>query len=238
VESCEPSASPKKRLFTIFSVSKRAKFVKQHRMVGIPFRLMAVLLAAGASSRMGRPKMLLPWGNKTILDHSIQAWKSVADDSSVIYSSGDDAIQAELDRIQFRPGSRVANPDPSRGMFSSIQTAARWTGWPDGVTHWAIVLGDQPHVPVATLRSLVQFAREFPRFICQPGRAGRPRHPVVIPREFFLALRNCAETTLKDFLNAYATARRFLEIDDPALEIDLDRPEDYERALRAFPPET
>src|SRR4029079_17696175 len=98
-------------------------------MVGIPFRLMSVLLAAGASLRMGRPKMLLPWGNKTILAHSIQAWQSVADDSSVIYSSADLPLQAELDRIQFPAEARIANPDPARGMFSSIQTAARWTGW-------------------------------------------------------------------------------------------------------------
>jgi molybdenum cofactor cytidylyltransferase len=207
------------------------------RIGRIPFRLMAVLLAAGASSRMGRPKMLLPWGNKTILSHSIQAWSRLADDTSVIYSSADLAFQAELDRVQFPPGSRIVNPDPSRGMFSSIQTAAFWTGWPQEVTHWAIVLGDQPHVRVATLRRLVQFAKEFPHFICQPSRAGRPRHPVVIPREFFLALRNCEERTLKDFLNSHATSRRFLEIDDPALEIDLDRPEDYEEALRLFPPE-
>src|ERR1044071_5404604 len=100
------------------------------RMVGIPFRLMVVLLAAGASSRMGRPKMLLSWGNKTILGHSIQAWSSLADDTSVIYSSADLAFQAELDRVQFPPGSRIVNPDPSRGMFSSIQTAALCTGWP------------------------------------------------------------------------------------------------------------
>jgi molybdenum cofactor cytidylyltransferase len=206
-------------------------------MVGKRFKLIAVLLAAGASSRMGRPKMLLPWGNKTILSHSIQAWSRLADDTSVIYSSADHPIQAELDRLHVLPRSRIPNPDSSRGMFSSIQTAARWTGWPENVTHWAIILGDQPHVSVATLRRLVQFAQEFPEFVCQPGREGKERHPVVIPREFFLALRNCEEATLKDFLNARAASRRFLEIDDPALELDLDRPEDYERALRLFPPE-
>src|ERR1043166_2558062 len=149
-------------------------------MVGKRFKLIAVLLAAGASTRMGRPKMLLPWGNKTILSHSIQAWSRLADDTSVIYSSADHPIQAELDRLHVLPRSRIPNPDSSRGMFSSIQTAARWTGWPENVTHWAIILGDQPHVSVATLRRLVQFAQEFPEFVCQPGREGKERHPVEV----------------------------------------------------------
>ena len=185
---------------------------------------------------MGRPKMLLPWGRTTILGHSIQTWSGLVDDIIVIYSGADRSLQAELDRIEFPPASRIVNPDPSKGMFSSIQTAATWSGWPKGITHFVIVLGDQPHLRTDTLRAVLELAREFPERICQPSRARRPRHPVIIPSNLFLTLRDCKETTLKDVLKNHSSMIQLVEVNDPGLDVDIDRPEDYGHALRAFAP--
>jgi len=202
-----------------------------------PFKLSAVVLAAGASTRMGRPKMLLPWGSKSILAHSVQTWERLGVSVAIVWAGKDEGIEAELERMSFPEERRIVNRDPGRGMFSSIQTAAQWTGWDGVLTHWAIVLGDQPHLKEATLRRVIEFANEFPDDICQPSYKGRARHPVVIPRELFFRLRDCEELTLKDFLQRHAPARRLVEIDDPGLDLDLDRPEDYERAVQMFPPQ-
>src|SRR5438105_331727 len=106
-----------------------------------------IILAAGRSSRMGRPKLLLPWGNTSVLGHLLNCWTQLpATQIAVICAPSDDAIQAELNRLAFPLERRVFNPEPERGMFSSIQCAARWAGWKTTLTHWTIVLGDQPHL--------------------------------------------------------------------------------------------
>src|SRR5947209_16030515 len=102
-----------------------------------------VILAAGRSSRMGQPKLLLPWGKTSILGHLIGQWTLLgAKQIAVVRSSDDEALNAELNRLNFPERSRIVNPLPERGMFSSIQCAAGWRGWEPILTHWAIVLGD------------------------------------------------------------------------------------------------
>jgi len=122
------------------------------------------------------------------------------------------------------------NPNAGRGMFSSVRCAAEWGGWKRGLTHWAIVLGDQPHLRVATLKAVIEFAGLNRGKICQPSREGRARHPVLLPRAVFKKLRDSKHETLKDFLQAFAEEVRLVELDDAGLDLDIDRLEDYERA--------
>ena len=110
------------------------------------FFLGVVLLAAGRSTRMGKPKLLLPWGRTSVLGHLIKQWKALgAKQIAVVCAPDDGAMRVELDRLGFPVQDRIINPAPDRGMFSSIQCAAQWSGWQAALTHWAIVLGDQPH---------------------------------------------------------------------------------------------
>jgi CTP:molybdopterin cytidylyltransferase MocA len=114
-------------------------------------------------------------------------------------------------------------------MFSSIQCAARWDGWHLSLTHIALVLGDQPHVRTATLRSFLDRSARAADAICQPQFRGRLHHPVLFPRSRFLQLADSAGPTLKDFLRGQQVAA--CPVDDEGLELDLDHPEDYARAL-------
>jgi molybdenum cofactor cytidylyltransferase len=182
---------------------------------------------------MGQPKMLLPWGETTVLGHLIALWSRLpAEQIAVVCAPADAAIPTELDRLQFPAANRIVNPDPSRGMFSSIQCAACWPGWSAALTHWAIVLGDQPHLRPATLAALADFAFRHPGNICQPVRGGHARHPVVLPAEVFAALQDSNDETLKQFLKHKSATVRRVELDDPGLDLDLDYPADYEKALR------
>src|SRR5262245_31955866 len=106
-----------------------------------------VILGAGRSERMGRPKLLLPWGKTSVLGHLIGQWEGLgAKQIAVVCAEGDSAMHAELNRLEVPHVGRSLNPAPGRGMFSSIRCAAEWSGWRDGLTHWVIVLGDQPHL--------------------------------------------------------------------------------------------
>jgi len=197
-----------------------------------PFSLGVVILAAGRSARMGRPKLLLPWGQTSVLGHLIQQWQSLkAKQTAVVCAAGDETIRAELDRLGFPAGNRICNPTPERGMFSSIQCAALWMGWDTALTHWAVVLGDQPHLRHQTLRRVLDLSAAQPEKICQPARGGHGRHPVVMPRTVVLALANSMAATLKEFLHAQPGRVVCCQVDDPGLEVDIDRPEDYQQAV-------
>jgi molybdenum cofactor cytidylyltransferase len=191
-----------------------------------------VILAAGASVRMGRPKLLLPWRGTSIIGHLIAQWRELgAAQIAVVCRPGDDAIQVELDRLAFPRADRIHNPNAGQGMFSSVQCAARWSGWRDALTGWAIVLGDQPHLQASTLRQLVVLHEKHPAAICQPRFEGRVRHPVILPRVVFTGLRTAVTVTLKDFLSETVGEKIECVVDDAGLKLDLDRPEDYDKAL-------
>src|SRR4029077_12933172 len=115
---------------------------------------------------------------------------------------------------------------------SSIRCAARWKRWPAGLTHWVLVLGDQPHLSRETLRTLLDFAAEHAGEVCQPLYKGHRRHPVVMPKRIFRELNTSTADDLKQFLSLFAGAT--CEVDDPGLELDIDVPEDYERVRRIY----
>jgi molybdenum cofactor cytidylyltransferase len=193
-----------------------------------------MILGAGASSRMGRPKLLLPWGKTSIIGHLLDQWRRLgASQMAVVCRPGDRELNAELDRLGFPPQDRIENPQPERGMFSSILCAANWNGWKEGLAAWAIVLGDQPHLRPDTLRSLLAFHREHADAICQPVYDGHARHPVLLPRQALEELKDSPEKSLKDFLKRTSCQLVKRSIGDSGLALDLDRPEDYEKAVKS-----
>jgi molybdenum cofactor cytidylyltransferase len=200
------------------------------------YSLGAVILAAGRSSRMGQPKLLLPWGKTSVLGYLLQQWQELgAKQIAVVCAADDAAMAAELDKLGIPGGDRIINPNPERGMFSSIQCAARWDGWQAGLTHWAVALGDQPHLRFDTLRTILDFSVANKDKVCQPRKDGHRHHPVLLPRNFFEHLSGSATGNLKDFLASCDTA--YCEMNDPGLELDIDRPEDYQRARKLAEPE-
>lgn len=200
-----------------------------------PFALGVIILGAGASSRMGRPKLLLPWHNTTIIGHIIHQWQELGASQTVIVHRPDDTLMAtELDRLKFPPSNRIENPRPEKGMFSSILCAANWHGWKKDISSQAIMLGDQPHLRPDTLRALLQFHQEHPDAVCQPEFQGHLRHPVLLPRKIFDELKQTRVETLKDFLKLIPHPAVQYPMNDTGLSLDLDTPEDYKEALIQF----
>jgi molybdenum cofactor cytidylyltransferase len=194
-------------------------------------RFAVVILGAGASSRMGRPKLLLPWRGSTVIGHLISQWHELgATQIAVVLRPDDSALATELDRLNFSKQDRIINPQPERGMFSSIVCAANWQGWRSDISHWAIALGDQPHLQTETLQRLLEISAQNPDSICQPAFGGHTAHPVILPRAVFDTMKNSPERTLKDFLKLTHDHCVQHIINDPGLSLDLDTPEDYIKA--------
>lgn len=179
---------------------------------------------------MGRPKLLLPWGKTTVLGALVRQWKKLdAEQVAVVIARDDHGALEELERLKFPRENRITNPQPECGMFSSIQCAARWTGWNHDLSHWVIGLGDQPHLRSSTLQGVLELASEQPGRVCQPTFEGHARHPVLLPKNIFMHLAGSRASTLKEFLSEFPPA--VCEVNDPGLGLDIDYPQDYERAL-------
>lgn len=208
--------------------------MKARQLILNPLRAGVIILGAGASSRMGRPKLLLPWEDTTVIGHLIRQWQSLdAEQITIVCRPNDEMLHAELDRINLPKPNRIENPHPERGMFSSILCAANWQGWNGELAAWAIVLGDQPHLRTDTLRELFAFHRSHSDAICQPVYDGHGRHPVLLPRRAFDELKCTRESTLKLFLKQTSCPLVKRSIDDSGLALDLDWPEDYEKMVRS-----
>ena len=184
---------------------------------------------------MGKPKLLLPWDRTSVLGHLLQQCERLhVRQAAVVCRENSKPLDQELDRLHFPKANRITNPAPDRGMFSSIQCAANWAGWNADLTHWLIMLGDQPHLRFETLQALVDFGRHHTDKICQPLRAGHRKHPVLLPKKLFVELRSCADSDLKQFLQAYSNDLAGFESDDSGLDLDMDTPEDYEQVRRLY----
>lgn len=206
-------------------------------MSGGNFRFGVVILGAGASTRMGEPKLLLPWAATTVIGHLLSVWRSTgAEMIAVVCAPAPHPLHLELDRLGFPESARIVNPSPAQGMFSSLQAASAWNVWPAGLTQIAMALGDQPQISAATLRAVIEHAASHPGRICQPAFEGRPKHPIFFPRDVFADLAAFHGGTLRDFLHSRFRGRAFLELRDPALTVDLDSPEDYRAAVERFAP--
>ncbi|HEV2453594.1 MAG TPA: nucleotidyltransferase family protein [Verrucomicrobiae bacterium] len=196
----------------------------------LPFGVL--ILGAGASSRMGRPKLLLPWGDTTVVGHTIRQWRELRAAQIVVVLRPDGhSLSIELDRLGIPASDRIQNPNPERGMFSSIVCAANWNGWKADIASIAIALGDQPQLSLEMLRGLVQCHQKHPESVCQPEFQGRRRHPVLMPRNIFDKLKTTGAGTLKDFLKLIPCPAVQYPVNDPAVALDLDTPEDYKRAV-------
>ena len=195
-----------------------------------PEHLGVVILGAGASSRMGRPKLLLPWRDTTVIGAILRQWRELgAAQITVVHRPNDAPLAAELDRLGLPAHDRIENPQPERGMFSSIVCAANWPGWRTEISSWAIILGDQPHLNSDTLRQLLAFHAAHAGAICQPEFGGHTRHPVILPRAAFALLKGSRAATLKDFLKQIPVPRVQCAVTDAGLALDMDTPEDYKR---------
>jgi molybdenum cofactor cytidylyltransferase len=142
----------------------------------------ALVLAAGAGTRFGGGKLLATVGGRPVLQHVLDAVAGAGVDVVVVVL-GDDAPALEAS-ISWRGETRVVNPDPGRGLSSSL--ALGMAAIPPGVDAVLVMLGDQPLVPVPTIRALLDAPAAADRPVVVPeARSSGGRNPVLLRRPAF-----------------------------------------------------
>jgi molybdenum cofactor cytidylyltransferase len=144
----------------------------------------AVVLAAGASRRLGRPKQVLALDGATVLDATLTVARASACQPVVVVLGGaadDVRAEVDLDGVQV-----VENQDYGEGCATSIRTAL--DALPDQVTGIVLMLGDQPRVAVETVQELEAAARGHAVGVCEYDDG--LGHPLWFDRQMFGALES------------------------------------------------
>jgi len=190
-------------------------------------RVTAAVLAAGEGRRMGASKLLLPWGEATVLDRTLaQLERSSVTDILVV--TGHDAEAVAV--VARAHGARtIHNPDyASGGMLSSLRLAVGCLA-PE-VEGVLVALADQPMVETATIDALVSAFRSTGAGFVAPVHAGRRGNPVLIARRHFAALAALpAGAAPRALLARHPEDLRLVAVESEAVLCDIDRPEDYRR---------
>ena len=188
-------------------------------------RVTGLVLAAGGSQRLGRPKQLLPWGNTTLLGQALATARACAFDQVVcVLGGGADAIRAAID---LQGVDIVENDDFGTGCSSSIAVALRAVDPGTGVL--VLLLADQPGVTPAAVATLLAGRGGAPLAACayENGRG----HPLAFSRDTFADLEALhGDKGVWKLLDRRAADVVDVPVDG-RIPADVDTEEDYERLV-------
>lgn len=190
------------------------------------FRSIAVVTAAGSAVRFGGKKLLAPVAGEPLLGHTIRSLLE-GGITEVIVVVGSDArreLERDVNAMKDPRVRTVENPDPSRGMFSSIQVGVA-TASGDALV---VLPGDMPFVRPETVRAVIAKYRERSAIV-SPRYKGKRGHPVVMPLSLQDEIAATAPTAnLHDVIKRHQDEPVDLDVNDPGVVRDVDTPADLE----------
>lgn len=191
-----------------------------------PAPVAAVVLAAGASSRMGRPKQLLPWGpdDEPMLRQVVRvALAAPVERVIVVLGCTADEIAPVLAGL---PVQIVLNPAWAKGLSTSVRAGLEAIGPGDEAA--LFVLGDQPHLTAKTLAAVVGRYRRTRADIVIPAAGERRGAPALFSRALFHELSTArGDRGGRAIIERHPEQIATVVVPDPALLADVDTPGDY-----------
>jgi len=187
----------------------------------------AVILSAGASTRMGAFKPLLSLGNRTILEHVIETVRAAGvEDIRVVVGRRAEELMPVVERAE---AAAIFNRDHERGMFSSVCAGIKSLG--PAVEAFFLLPVDIALVRPATFRRLAAAWAKHPGRILYPVFGRKRGHPPLVPTAFISAiLQHPGHGGLQKVLKIYEDRALDVDVADENILFDVDRPEDYEEA--------
>jgi molybdenum cofactor cytidylyltransferase len=187
-----------------------------------------VILAAGASSRMGRDKALLPWQGGTFLSTAIQALQRETELVIVVAGKNASALEPV---VYANAAFLVVNPHPELGQMSSLQRGLEEV-LNRGRDAAVLTLVDRPAPRAETIHQIKSafLAAGDQTWAAVPEYGGRHGHPIIAGREMIEAfVRAPATSTARDVEHARQQHILYVPVDDPLVTVNVNTEEDYEK---------
>lgn len=190
--------------------------------------IVAIVLAAGQSTRMGRPKVLLRLGGRALVRAVVEALEAAAlDEVVVVVGPEQAAVASELAGTRARI---VPNPEYARGQSTSLRAGVRALS--PAVEAALIALADQPLLGPDVVRALVERYRATRAPVVQPVYAGRPGNPVLFDRSLFAELLAVTgDVGGREVVARHRDELVRVEFADERPGRDVDTPAEYEALL-------
>ncbi|MHC1784775.1 MAG: NTP transferase domain-containing protein [Anaerolineaceae bacterium] len=189
-----------------------------------------LILAAGLSSRMGRPKMLLPWQDTTVIQWVVNTYISSGISEIIVVTGG---MRHEIENLlSSLPVRIVFNPIFENGeMLDSLKLGLR--SFSEEIKAAMIALGDQPRIRQTEIEMVVDGYLHSQASLVVPSYQMRRGHPWVVEKPLWDDLLNLEiPRTLRTFLQENVVAIHYIDVDTPSILMDMDTPDDYERLKR------
>ena len=193
--------------------------------------IVAVVLSAGESSRMGQPKALLPIDGETFIERIVAALKQTKV-GKIIVILGHNARELQS-KISHLPVEILINTDYKLGQLSSLQLAVR-NLQPDLDCDGMLVhLVDHPYLAPALVEEMIRRFYETRKRIIVPKFHGKRGHPVIFSNALFDEILSAPmEEGAKAVVNAHRAETLEIETEEEGIAVDIDTPELYQQHVR------
>jgi CTP:molybdopterin cytidylyltransferase MocA len=193
---------------------------------GATSRVLGVVLAAGGSTRMGRPKQLAELAGRPLLAHVLAALDQAPVDRVVVALGG--AADQVLDRVELGRAEPLVVEGWAAGMGHVLASTLARAG--DGWQAVVVLLGDQPLVPGAAVARVVEAWRAGAGPVVTAAYGGRPGHPKLFDRRLLPdLLRLAGDAGARDLVAGHPEWVHRVEVGDLGSDADVDVEADLER---------
>lgn len=189
-----------------------------------------VVLAAGRSSRMGRPKALLPVGDETFVESAVRTLREGGCDPVVaVLPPGDDA-ERMAGLVESAGGTPVVNVDPEAEQVDSLRLGLETAG--SGPAAAIVLPVDFPLAGPGVVRLLLEAFRARGAPIVRPVHHAQPGHPVLFARDLWSELSDPdLREGARDVVHRHHAEIEDVPVEDRGVTVDVDTPEDFAREV-------
>ena len=183
-----------------------------------------IILAGGSSSRIGRNKLLLDIGGKTVIERCIGAFYDVC--SKIIVVTGRYHVEIKGSLGSYNKIRIIYNKNYSQGMFSSVKTGIKEVE----ATRFFIMPGDYPLLQNDTIQQMLAVNKNF----IAPVYQGKQGHPILLHKLYIPIILSSKEASLRDCLEKTRMNKHLVQVQDAGVVSDMDTSEAYDEILKRY----